>query len=211
MGESLSLKKPQISEDAKVTIENFDNLPKLLQVQVQSIDECFDADGPSISSKDKDEDENCKSNSSILTNSKCKSSGVAVASDCAGVVTKNVVVTVHDEKDKDLSVTIANNTSIQSASASRVAAALLGSCAASTTSLSSIVTATTAFRNSSARHRHRAIINADDLSSPYNHYRRLSPNEHYGKYIIIIIINTFTIYYIEKKRENKKKPFQKIY
>ncbi|KAF7996629.1 hypothetical protein HCN44_002275 [Aphidius gifuensis] len=188
LDESLMIKKSASTEDLKVTIENFDNSTKLpqVQVQVQTTDECIDADAPSISSKD--EDENCKSNSSISTNSKYNGAngglGV-VASDCAGVITKNVVVTVHDEKDKDTSVITTNNnnnnssinTGIQSASASRVAAALLGSCGASTTSLSSIVTATTAFRNSSARHRHR-VFNADDLSSPYNHYRRLSPNEH---------------------------------
>lgn len=58
-------------------------------------------------------------------------------------------------------------------SATEVAAALLG---ASTTSLTSI--SGSAFRG---RHRRVGVIDEDDLSTPYNHYRCLSPNEHYGK------------------------------
>ena len=54
-------------------------------------------------------------------------------------------------------------------SATEVAAALLG---ASTTSLPSIPGSN--FR----RHRRVGIIDEDDLSTPYNHYRCLSPNEH---------------------------------
>ncbi|XP_046427719.1 retinal guanylyl cyclase 2 [Neodiprion fabricii] len=58
-------------------------------------------------------------------------------------------------------------------SATEVAAALLG---ASTTSLTSVTGS--AFRG---RHRRVGVIDEDDLSTPYNHYRCLSPNEHYGK------------------------------
>ncbi|XP_015601711.1 retinal guanylyl cyclase 2 isoform X2 [Cephus cinctus] len=59
-------------------------------------------------------------------------------------------------------------------SATEVAAALLG---ASTSSLTSM-TAGSTFRG---RHRRVGVIDEDDLSTPYNHYRCLSPNEHYGK------------------------------
>lgn len=58
-------------------------------------------------------------------------------------------------------------------SATEVAAALLG---ASTTSLTSVTGS--AFRG---RHRRVGVIDEDDLSTPYNHYRCLSPNEHHGK------------------------------
>ena len=66
-------------------------------------------------------------------------------------------------------------------SATEVAAALLG---ASNTSLSSI-------QGSGFRGRHRRVgpIGEDDLSTPYNHYRCLSPNEHYGmQYTLLDIL-----------------------
>ncbi|XP_058791773.1 guanylate cyclase D isoform X2 [Phymastichus coffea] len=60
-------------------------------------------------------------------------------------------------------------------SATEVAAALLG---ASSTSINSMTS------NVFSRNRPRrmgGVIDEDDLSTPYNHYRCLSPNEHYGK------------------------------
>ncbi|KAL6267075.1 hypothetical protein P5V15_000152 [Pogonomyrmex californicus] len=58
-------------------------------------------------------------------------------------------------------------------------AAILG---ASTSSLTSIPS-TAAYRQPLARHRRFAAgcIDENDLSTPYNHYRCLSPNEHHGK------------------------------
>lgn len=54
---------------------------------------------------------------------------------------------------------------------------------ASTTSLTSISSsATVPYRPAPPRHRRIAgYIDENDLSTPYNHYRCLSPNEHYGK------------------------------
>lgn len=54
---------------------------------------------------------------------------------------------------------------------------------ASTTSLTSISSsATIPYRPGPPRHRRIAgYIDENDLSTPYNHYRCLSPNEHYGK------------------------------
>lgn len=54
---------------------------------------------------------------------------------------------------------------------------------ASTTSLTSISSsATVPYRPGPPRHRRIAgYIDENDLSTPYNHYRCLSPNEHYGK------------------------------
>ncbi|CAK9802664.1 Retinal guanylyl cyclase 2 [Anthophora quadrimaculata] len=59
-------------------------------------------------------------------------------------------------------------------------AAVLG---ASTTSLTSISSSTTVpYRPAPARHRRiPGYIEENDLSTPYNHYRCLSPNEHYGR------------------------------
>ncbi|XP_039308275.1 retinal guanylyl cyclase 2 isoform X2 [Solenopsis invicta] len=58
-------------------------------------------------------------------------------------------------------------------------AAILG---ASTSSLTSIASST-AYRQPLARHRRFATgcIDENDLSTPYNHYRCLSPNEYHGK------------------------------
>lgn len=60
------------------------------------------------------------------------------------------------------------------------AAAILG---ASTSSLTSI-TSSAAYRQPLARHRRftPGCIDENDLSTPYNHYRCLSPNEHHGTY-----------------------------
>ncbi|KAK9293807.1 hypothetical protein QLX08_011361 [Tetragonisca angustula] len=53
---------------------------------------------------------------------------------------------------------------------------------ASTSSLTSISSSTTVpYRPGPARHRRIGYIDENDLSTPYNHYRCLSPNEHYGK------------------------------
>lgn len=54
---------------------------------------------------------------------------------------------------------------------------------ASTSSLASISSSTTGpYRPVPTRHRRIAgYIDENDLSTPYNHYRCLSPNEHYGR------------------------------
>lgn len=66
---------------------------------------------------------------------------------------------------------------------------------ASTSSLTSISSSTNPYRPAGpAKHRRiTGYIDENDLSTPYNHYRCLSPNEHYGKswyisYILIILI-----------------------
>lgn len=105
--------------------------------------------------------------------------------------TRKVAVSVHDDKSLTTSHSIRSGEAVEvrehvtkstsgdapmslgtPVSATEVAAALLGS---STTSLTSI--SSTAFRT---RHRRVGIIDEDDLSTPYNHYRCLSPNESYG-------------------------------
>lgn len=54
---------------------------------------------------------------------------------------------------------------------------------ASTSSLTSISSSTTVpYRPGPARHRRIGYIDENDLSTPYNHYRCLSPNEHHGKF-----------------------------
>jgi len=62
-------------------------------------------------------------------------------------------------------------------------AAILG---ASTSSLTSIASSAT-YRQPLARHRRfaTACIDENDLSTPYNHYRCLSPNEHHGRHLEI--------------------------
>lgn len=115
------------------------------------------------------------------------------------VETKKVAVSVHNERTltysyslkssevidtpKDIvktpdysSATITKSTSGDNqsnlatpVSAAEVAAALLG---ASTTSLASVPG--TNYR----RHRRVGVFDHDDLSTPYNHYRCLSPNDH---------------------------------
>lgn len=75
-------------------------------------------------------------------------------------------------------------------SAAEVAAALLG---ASTTSLTSSVPGTN-YR----RHRRVGVIDEDDLSTPYNHYRCLSPNDHgenkFFHFFISIILLKATLF-----------------
>ncbi|KAG7199229.1 hypothetical protein KM043_018098 [Ampulex compressa] len=87
----------------------------------------------------------------------------------------NVIVTKSPSGDTHMSL------GTSSISGTEVAAALLG---ASTSSLTSITsTATLPYRPPPST-RHRRIggcIDENDLSTPYNHYRCLSPNEHYGK------------------------------
>ncbi|XP_063978176.1 retinal guanylyl cyclase 2 isoform X2 [Diachasmimorpha longicaudata] len=115
----------------------------------------------------KDDDDNSSGQSSSSFTTTCTSSKFSAApSFQERVTTRKVAVSVHDEKDINFPAT-----------ASDVAAALLG--AASTTSLSSI--SSSAFRGSSSRHRRVGHIDEDDLSTPYNYYRCLSPNEHYSK------------------------------
>lgn len=60
---------------------------------------------------------------------------------------------------------------------------------ASTSSLTSISSSTTVpYRPGPTRHRRIAgYIDENDLSTPYNHYRCLSPNEHYGKSLLFLL------------------------
>ncbi|KAK0094156.1 hypothetical protein PV326_011713 [Microctonus aethiopoides] len=91
-------------------------------------------------------------------------------------ITRKVVVSVHDEKNKNSQI-VCNLQTTTPTSATEVASALLT--ATSMTSLCSI--SSSAFRNSTGRYRRVGHIDEDDLSTPYNYYRCLSPNEHLGK------------------------------
>lgn len=69
---------------------------------------------------------------------------------------------------------------------------------ASTTSLTSISSSTTVpYRPGPARHRRIGYIDENDLSTPYNHYRCLSPNEHYGKLFCKFLLSGFVTRLLE--------------
>lgn len=125
----------------------------------------------------KDEDDNISDKSSFSLNTTCTISSklnpsVAVLPE--QMSTQKVAVSVHDERKKEGQI----SSSLQGTPTT----ALLS--ATSTTSLSSI--SSSAFRGT-GRYRRVGVVDADDLSTPYNHYRCLSPNEHYGRLKINLI------------------------
>lgn len=66
-----------------------------------------------------------------------------------------------------------------SVSGTETSPAILG---ASTSSLTSIASSVTTYRQPPKHRRFPGCIDENDLSTPYNHYRCLSPNEHHGMY-----------------------------
>ncbi|XP_034940312.1 receptor-type guanylate cyclase gcy-12 isoform X3 [Chelonus insularis] len=113
---------------------------------------------------------NCSSIATCIISSKLNTSSTMLHERTS---LRKVPVSVHDERKKD-----SLGTGLQGPSnlVSEVVSMPLS--AVSTTSLSSI--SGTTFRGATSKYRRVGIIDEDDLSSPYNHYRCLSPNEHYS-------------------------------